>query len=433
MEETFEDNINIYSEEVKDILSDPPRSIFRWGNTILLFFFIVILSLSWIIKYPDIVSGQAILTTLNPPQKEYGKITGKIDSIFVANQSEVSKSTHLALIENTANYKDVMLLKSHINKIKISKNEVSFQLDSLPMLFLGEIESDFSLFENSYIQYYLNKKSNSFSSNDLNYSNQLSQLKFRLKSLEDQEEINAQEITFRKSNLDRMESLFESGTISALDFEETKLDYLRAEREFKNMSNSISQLKENINNTNNFRNQTDIENTRAEISLIKSVIQSLDQLKQSINDWEARYLFISKINGKVSFMNFWSENQTVNEGDLVFTIIPEDYVKYVCKVQVPILNSGKLEIGQRVNIRLSSYNSSEFGIILGNIEEISLIPNNEGMYLLDVSIPNELITTFDKKIEFKQEMPGVAEIVTEDLRLIERIFYQLGTILKNNG
>ena len=32
---------------------------------------------------------------------------------------------------------------------------------------------------------------------------------------------------------------------------------------------------------------------------------------------------------------------------------------------------------------------------------------------------------YDKEIEFKQEMRGTAEIITEDLRLIERFFYQL--------
>ena len=360
-------------------------------------------------------------------------MTGKIDTIFVTNQSQVSENTHLALIENSANYEDVMVLKSFINEIEISENEVSFDLDQLPMLFLGEIESYFSIFENSYIQYVLNKNSNSFKSNDLNFSQQLSQLKFRLKSLKDQKEINAQELTFRKSNMERMESLYKSGAISAQEFEQTKLDYLRAQREYKNMNNSISQLEENINNTSNIRNQSEIENNRMEISLLKSVIQSLDELKEAINAWEQRFLFTSKINGKVSFMNVWNKNQAINLGDLVFTVIPDEYLNYICKVQVPVSNSGKIEIGQRVNIRLSSYPSSEFGIIIGQIKEISLIPNNEGMYLLDVTIPNELITTFDKKIEFRQEMPGVAEIVTEDLRLIERIFYQLSSILKNNG
>jgi hypothetical protein len=34
-------------------------------------------------------------------------------------------------------------------------------------------------------------------------------------------------------------------------------------------------------------------------------------------------------------------------------------------------------------------------------------------------------TSYDKTIDFKHEMLGSADIITEDLRLIERFFYQL--------
>lgn len=49
---------------------------------------------------------------------------------------------------------------------------------------------------------------------------------------------------------------------------------------------------------------------------------------------------------------------------------------------------------------------------------------------MDVSLPEELVTSYGEKIGFKQEMAGTADIVTEDLRLIERFFYQLKDIFK---
>ena len=52
------------------------------------------------------------------------------------------------------------------------------------------------------------------------------------------------------------------------------------------------------------------------------------------------------------------------------------------------------------------------------------------LYLLDVTLPKKLITTYNKEIEFKQEMQGSAEIITEDLHLIERLFYQFKDILR---
>ncbi|MCD0472587.1 HlyD family secretion protein, partial [Flavobacterium sp. JAS] len=41
-----------------------------------------------------------------------------------------------------------------------------------------------------------------------------------------------------------------------------------------------------------------------------------------------------------------------------------------------------------------------------------------------------LETSYKKQIVFQQEMKGSAEIVTEDLRLIERILYQFKNIFE---
>ncbi|MDO6491218.1 MULTISPECIES: HlyD family secretion protein [unclassified Cellulophaga] len=424
------DELNIYSEEVKDVLTTPPRRLFRWGNTILFTFIIIILFLAWLIKYPDIITAEAILTTEIPPQKEFANVSGKIDSLFVNNYQEVTENMPLALIENTANYKDILYLKSILDTLKINQYSFYLPLNELPMLFLGDIEREFSLFENNYIQYALNKESRSFLNNDLTSSYTLSQLRYRLETLKNQKDLNEEELLFRLKDLDRTETLFNKGVISAQEFENKKLEYLQSKRNYKNINVSISQIKENISSTNNLKKQTSIENTRNEINLLKKVIQSLDQLKTALKDWELKYLFKSNIEGEVSFMKIWSQNQTINRGDFVFTIIPKDHSSYICKVRASALNSGKVKVGQDVNIRLSSYPDNEYGILKGNVKNISLIPNTEGLYLLDVSLPNKLVTTHNIEIEFKQEMQGTAEIITEDLRLLERVFYQFKDLFK---
>tara|TARA_B110001452_G_scaffold234790_1_gene213287 strand:- start:78 stop:1370 length:1293 start_codon:yes stop_codon:yes gene_type:complete len=428
--ENLNDELNIYSEEVKDVLSKPPKALFRWGNTILFVFIIIVLFLSWLLKYPDIVTAQAILTTEIPPQKEFARVSGKIDSLFVKNYQAVKEGAPLALIENTANFKDVIYLKSILDTLTVNQTSFYFPLDDLPMLFLGDIENEFSLFENNYVLYILNKESQSFLNNDLASKYALSELRYRLQTLKNQKELNQKELFFKQKDLDRIEALYKKGVVSAQEFENKKLEYLQSERSYKNMSVSISQTKENISNRNNLKKQTSIENTSEEINLLKGVIQSLDQLKTSIKEWELRYLFKSNIEGEVSFMKIWNKNQTINSGDFVFTIIPKNHSSYICKLQAPVLNSGKVKIGQDVNIKLSSYPDNEFGILTGKIKDISLVPNIEGLYLIDVELPKKLITTHGKEIEFKQEMTGIAEIITEDLRLIERVFYQFKEIFK---
>src|SRR5690606_24891255 len=277
--EGINEELNIYSEEVKDVLANPPKAIFRWGNTLLLVFIGVILFLSWLIKYPDIVIGQAILTTEIPPQKEFARVSGKIDSLFVENYQAVKQNTPLALIENTANYADVCYLKSILDTLSINQSSFNFPLNEMPMLFLGEIENQFSLFENSYVQYLLNRESNSYLNNDLTNKYTLSQLKYRLQTSINQEEINKEELIYKRKDLERTEKLFAKGVVSAQEYENKKLEFLQAERGLKNMSVSISQIKESISNTNNLKKQTAIANIREEINLLKAVMQSLDQLK----------------------------------------------------------------------------------------------------------------------------------------------------------
>lgn len=140
----------------------------------------------------------------------------------------------------------------------------------------------------------------------------------------------------------------------------------------------------------------------------------------------------SSIAGRVSFLQIWTENQTIIAGDNAFSIIPTIEKGYVGKVKAQAQNSGKIKVGQRVNIRLANFPDREFGVLKGKVKNISLVPDKDGNLLLDVSLPENLLTNYKKKIPFQQEMKGSAEIVTEDLRLLERILYQFKSILKTN-
>ncbi|HZW63112.1 MAG TPA: HlyD family efflux transporter periplasmic adaptor subunit, partial [Flavobacteriaceae bacterium] len=402
----------------------------RWGNVLFLVLILMLFLISWFVKYPDIITSEATVTTQVPPQKEYAKITGKFDAILVSENELVHTKQPLAIIENTANYQDVFKLKSIMNTIKVNTRDFSFPIDSIPVLFLGDIESQYALFENSYIQYQLNKQLQPFTNEAIANSFSVSELNNRLRSLQSQKEINRTELNFKEKDLERNRSLFEKGIISAQDFEGKQLEYAQAERNFKNFESSISQIREAISNAHKTSKGTEINQVREEMTLLKNVIQSFNQLKKAIKDWEYLYVLQSEIQGKVSFLNYWNVNQTVNQGDLVFTIIPNGNVIYIAKLKTPIQNSGKIKVGQRVNIKLENYLDTEFGVLNGTIKNISLIADSEGFYYIDVELPKKLITSYNKEIDFKQEMRGSAEIITEDLRLIERFFYQLKDIFK---
>jgi len=425
------DDIDINSEQIREILEKQPNTFLKWGITVIFIVIMLLFTATWLIKYPDVIQSQVIITTELPPQKEYAKTSGVINTILVKDNDLVKKNQPLAIIENTASYKDVFKLKAIIDTVKINNQAFSFPIDDFQILFLGDIESQYALSENSYIQYQLNKKLKPFSNEATANKYSISELNRRLKSLLSQKKLNKIELDFKQKDLNRNKSLYSKGVISLQEYENKQLEYAQNQRNYKNFEFSISQIKEAISNARKNSKGTEINKLKEEMILLKNVIQSFNQLKKSVKDWEYRYVLQSNINGKISFLNIWSINQTVNQGDLVFTIIPDDNSSYIAKLKTPAQNSGKMKIGQKVNIKLDNYPNTEFGILNGTVNNISLITDEKGLYAVDVKLSDKLITSYNKEIIFKQEMTGIAEIITEDLRLIERFFYQLKQLFQN--
>lgn len=423
------DRIDLRSDEVQEVLNHIPSWIIRWGNVVILILIIIFLFLSWMIKYPDVIIAKTLITTQIPPQKEYAKINGKIEALLIKNEQIVSKNTPIAVIENTASYKNVLLLKSIIDTIKINTNSFEFPLEELPVLFLGEIEVDFALFENNYSEYILNNKLEPFSNEITANKVSLLELYTRLENFNAQKRIGETEIMLKEKKFQRIKSLLEKGVISVQNYEKEKVNNLEAKRNYRNINLQISTIKEQIANSTKRSKSTEINRTKKDINLLNNTLQSFDQLKTSLKNWESKYVLKSNIDGRVSYLNYWTKNQTVTKGDLVLTIIPLEKSNYLAKIKAPTKNSGKIKIGQTVNIKLENFPDNEFGMLMGVVKHISLLPNKDGFYLIDVDLPKKLITTYNKEIPFKQEMIGTAHIITEDLRLIERLFYQFKNIL----
>jgi multidrug resistance efflux pump len=418
--------IELRSEEVQEILTRVPNWMIRWGSAVILLILLSLFLVSWVVKYPDVITTQIIITTNIPPEKLVAKVSGKIEAILVNDRTIVSRNMPLAVIENSANYEAVFLLKSIVDTINIDKNK--FPFEKLKSAQLGEIESFYAVFqkESSADELNNNLKPYQVEGNAQNY--EAIQLKERLNLLESQKNNNQSELVLQKSDLDRYEVLFKKGIIATQEVEKHKLTYLQVERNYKSLLSTISQLKSSLNELNKNSKTTQINENKENVNLERNLIQAFYQLKKAIKDWELNYVLQSSVDGKVSFLQLWSANQNVEAGATIFVVIPSKESGYIGKVKAPAQNSGKIQIGQNVNIRLANYPDREFGIIKGVIKAISLTPDKDGNLLINVSLPKGLETSYRKQIAFQQEMSGTADIITEDLRLIERLLYQFRDI-----
>ena len=136
--------IELRSEEVQEILSYVPNWMIRWGNTLVLMLILGLLAITWFVKYPDVITTEVMITTTFPPEKIYAKSSGQFEVFLKKDGDSVIKNQAIAVIENSAYYKDVLLLKSIIDTLDINYKNFQFPITDLPPLILGDIALNFS-------------------------------------------------------------------------------------------------------------------------------------------------------------------------------------------------------------------------------------------------------------------------------------------------
>jgi HlyD family secretion protein len=431
MPQKNEDEIELRSEEVQEILSYMPHWLIRWGITIFILVIFLLLLLSWFVKYPDIVTAPVVISTQTPPSTLIARTSGAIAKLYINENDKVKPKQKLGVIYNTAIDDDVYKLKNYLENLPLHYHPdsiLNYPLDT--NLVLGELQIYFSEYmqsiheyENVYrAEYYLKKIDAVLE--QIDYYKSLNQ------KLKNQIEFLNKELQIVKEKFDAAQKLYNEGSISKNEFGEYENMLLQKQQSFK--SAEINEINNQI--TVQEYNKTVMDLSRDYEERKKRSLWALQEAyKKMISQillWEQQYVLISPIEGKISFFKFWNENQYVNAGEEILTVVP-DSNQLIGKVYVQGFGAGKVEAGQKVRIKFDSYPYNEFGAVHGRVKSVSPI-SRENVLLIDVELPNGLITNYNKKLEFRQQMGGAAEIVTEDLRLIERFFDQFKYLFKNS-
>ncbi|MGD1846080.1 MAG: HlyD family secretion protein [Salibacteraceae bacterium] len=423
------EKIELKSEEVTEILTEVPNWMIRWGNLALLSLIVLLLTITWFIQYPDVLTAQVVITTEIPPQKTFAPMSGKLTELLVEDNAQVAPGQALAVMENTADYPSVVRLRAILDTVSLQQQQFVFPVDLLAPMQLGPIEAPYSLFVNSCLKYRLNRHYQPLQHQAEVNAQVVEELQLQLKALKAQQALGQRELALAQQELARHEVLFSEEVISTQEYERKQLQFAQQEKSLENTTAAVSRLRQTIKEAGQRLKSSKVNEVKEELLLWQEVTHHFHQLEKAIRDWEQQHVLRSDLHGTVSFLQVLTEQQALNQGDLVFSILPGTQNTFVARLRLPKANSGKIQPGQRVRIKLDQYPAKEFGTVEGTVKHMSLVTNTEGFYLVEVALPPALITSYQKPIDFRQEMTGTAEIVTEDLRLIERFFYPFRTLL----
>lgn len=423
--------IELRSEEVQEVMSQIPPWILRRGITTLFVIVMALLIGSWFFKYPDTITAEITVTSAEPPASIVARSTGKMDKIYVKNNEQVTSETPLAVIQNPANSDDMLSLIEAMEQRGISDYsdiDVSVFKKSLA---LGNIQPVYATFLNSLNDYETYKNLNYYPQKIASQKQQLAAQREYYNRIIKQEPVVKEQYRTAKNIFDRDSVLLSKNVISGNEYDISKNSFLQNKQAYLSFNASIKQSELQLIQGN--ENLLDLQQQATELEqkyqlALHNAIEALDaQLKT----WERDYLLVSPINGIVTQMGIWSSNQNVNAGETIFTIVPLQQNTPKGKAMLPVQGAGKVKTGQRVNVRINNFPDQEFGYLTGKVESISSVPTAEGFYVVEITFPNGMETNYGKTLPITQQILGSADIITDDLRLMERFFMPVKKLLKN--
>jgi hypothetical protein len=137
-------------------------------------------------------------------------------------------------------------------------------------------------------------------------------------------------------------------------------------------------------------------------------------------DKVSKETIFASANGEVLFSGILMSGQLVKSNERLF-YIDQPNAGFYGKLLIPQTNLAKIKIGQIVLIKLKSYPFQDYGMLKGEIEFISEMPDPSNSFVAKVKINTKDRPGPLKLVKLKPGMLADAEIVTQDVSLFRRL------------
>ncbi|GDX45310.1 hypothetical protein LBMAG24_06370 [Bacteroidota bacterium] len=421
-----ENNIEVLNEEIQEILGTTPGWIIRFGNLIFLIVIVVLIWLSYWIQYPDVVVSEIIVSFNDPPTKLISTKSGYLNKLHAVNNQKVKKGQLLISYNSEANYKDVLFLYEKLLLVKQTDQSSILSLSFTDNYSIGELQKYLYQFLDKQKQYSLRVKGISEVTNKSDKQKQISSLENGIEYSTVLRDNLAIQIENTQIQLKNEEAMVKMDKLSQSELNKTrdKLTVLSSnlnatEAEIKDKQFKISNLKSDLVNLS-------VSSEKGREVALSEMNAAFVQFKSIVSQWISSHLIISPTDGTVQFTNkFLKSGQYVNKDEPLLIIIQPQSNKMKGIMNVPFNESGNIKRNQKVFVRLNSYPASKYGIIQGKVASSSSIALEENGKLVSpvtIYFENGIVTNTGYKVSTKKELSGMARIITQNKRFIQRIF-----------
>lgn len=417
-----------HSEDIVDIVSSPPHRLLQWGITWVFLVLLGTIILSAFVRYPDIVRAPIRINTTNAPKAVVSKISGNITTILVDENDSVTAGQSLAWMESTANHQQAMELLHQLQKIRETQiqrdDETILAVNAPTYLELGELQGGYQTFYQSYLTYKAAIGDGIFLKRKKYLLQDMANIQELRKELETQLALQKHEYKLAEIEFDRYKKLSDRKVISPAEYQQQQAVLIA--KEYPLQQTRAAMLANDASQTSKTREMADLNNQINEER--SKFLQALNSFISEIEQWKIQHVLSAPVAGTVVYAGIIQRNQHINAGQEVFHVNPGG-TNFFGEINIPQYNLGKVELGQKVLIKLDSYPFEEFGILKGTVSQLTNMAIRDSLFLSKASIDSN---TIGNNIQLRTGLIGTAEIVTEDVSILHRLLRNLRLVLSKN-
>lgn len=414
---------NELDEELQLVFASSPNRIVRHGNSIIILILGCIIGLGFFIKFPETVNGNVALYSSPSAATIVSKSSGRL-RLQVKDGEQVQKDDILGYVETPANVNHVIFFSKFIDSLNrnFSSDKVIYSQGALlTNLNLGDLNPFYISLVTSLNALSEHSQYNNFLLNKKDLENQIEATTALIKQYRADKKLAFSELLLILEKLKRDSLLYSKKVISLAEFENSRLSTLPYQRKYEALTQTLITATSQIQSLKSQTFTIGNDKTQKDLQLLAEVKSAIINAKTQTDLWMERNVLRTPIIGKVAILNTWNSLQNVNSSEEVMSILPAKQ-GVVAKASIVAAGSGKLQVSDKAIIQLDDYPQEEFGVILGEVKSLPAF-QRDGQYVVLIDLKQGLVTNFKKSVPLKEGMTGTVKIVTNDITLIERIFY----------
>lgn len=428
-EYTIEHEARFQRERLTDLIGHPPGWLLRSGSVLLGGITLLMLTLAWYIRYPDLMEAPVIVTSDHPPLDVITDHTGIIDSIYIRNGDRVDVGQMLVYMSNTATLADIGIWRSWLESMIGSNRPDSLHGPPPPSLALGELHPGYTLISQKYQEWSRWVGDKSVDEKIKAFEAEIGTTRQLMASLQQQIDIYDQELDLQHKSLGRDETLYKDGVISMADREKATSGYLAASRQREALATGLLSHRLRMNQLEALILDQRISYDDQLLTLHTTLRTLCREALTSIAKWDEQYCLRAQIPGIVSIPGQRVSHIHIQAGESLMSIIPEEEGSIYARANVSTAGMGQIEVGDRVILRLEAWPYKQYGTLASRVEEIARVPmageQEDKTFEIRMSLSEPVVTTTGVALPLKPLESGTARIITRDRRILERWLDQL--------